>query len=1259
MSNQWTPDQKKVIDLRNRNLLVSAAAGSGKTAVLIERILNLISDPVRPVDIDELLVVTFTRAAAGEMRERLNTAIEKKLSEGEEEEHLTRQLTLIQSAQITTIDSFCSYILKSYFHVIGLDPNYRVMDEGEGKLLKTQVVQELLESYFEEATPEFQEFVECLATGKNDQILEDSILRLYEFAMSYPYPEKWLEECLSVYSARTMEEFENAGWLQGWLNSTRELIGDLEELLEKALSICKENGGPYLYEPAILSDLENLEKCKGAKGYREFYQAFQSLDKWARLSTKKDETIDENKKKQVKALRDQVKDEIKALEEDYFAESPETEFADMQAAGRPMKVLVELTLAFTRRFAEEKRARNLCDFHDMEHLALSILVDEEGQPTDTAKELSGRFKEIMIDEYQDSNLVQEAILTAVSREHEGLRNIFMVGDVKQSIYRFRLARPELFLEKYETYTLEDSDCQRIDLKKNFRSRREILAFTNEIFREVMRQNPGKILYTAETALYPGADYPEMDPMTLRPELLLLDLDEDEELMERVRMTPGELEAELTGQRILKMVGKEEIFDKTIGKTGSMRKIEFKDIVILFRSPSAFAESYGKVLENMGIPVYVGTRSGYFSTREVQVVLSLLKIIDNSSQDIPLAAVLLSSIGCFTKKETALIRSSCGEEKAFHESCRWYRENGEDEKLRKKLEDFYALLEDFRQQAAFTPIHELLWYIFDVTGYAEEAAVMPAGEQRAQNLKMLVQKAWDYEKTSYRGLFNFIRYIENLQKYDVDYGEAQSLGENRNVVQIMSIHRSKGLEFPVVFLGGLEKQFNKMDTRSRMVLDADLGIGFDMVDPVLRVRRTTLFKRCIQAKVNDDNIGEEIRVLYVALTRAKEKLILTGAVSGLEKKLERWCQSASPLKYGLSYQILSGAGGYLDLLMPVLLKYESARELLGEKGEIRPLREEEDAVWTTPVAIRKLSVQDLLAGGVEQEGRKALDIESLRLLRSDEIYEQEFHEILGKRMAEAEEQHYQRIPVKLTVSQLKRQSEAELETESELLYGEESKKEADWEDWERIFEDSLFKEQTDLKTGTEEALPEVEEIIPDFLKDEAPVQGAARGTAYHIFLQYLDFTRAESLEAVEEQLWELEQKGRLTREEAAAIDCRRILCFSKGALGQRMARAQQAGVLFREQHFIYAIPAARLYPEAEEGRKLLIQGVVDAYFEEADGLILVDYKTDYVEKGGEAVLYRKYAAQLNYYTEALEQLTGRKVKEKILYSVRLQKELREN
>ena len=769
----------------------------------------------------------------------------------------------------------------------------------------------------------------------------------------------------------------------------------------------------------------------------------------------------------------------------------------------------------------------------------------------------------------------------------------------------------------------------------------------------MRENPGKILYTAETALYPGAVYPETEPLAQRPELLLLDLDEEESLVEQLRMTPGELEAEMTGQRILRMVGKEEIFDKT---TGGMRKVEFKDIVILFRSPAAFAENYGKVLESMGIPVYVGTRSGYFSAREVQVVLSLLKIIDNSSQDIPLAAVLLSSIGGFSKKETALIKSSAGEEKTFHESCRWYLENGADEKLCKKLQDFYAMLEDFRQQATFTPIHELLWYLFDVTGYAEEAAAMPAGEQRAQNLNMLVQKAWDYEKTSYRGLFNFIRYIENLQKYDVDYGEARSLGENRNVVQIMSIHRSKGLEFQVVFLGGLEKQFNRMDTRSRMVLDADLGIGFDMVDPVLRIRRTTLFKRCIQAKLNDDNLGEEIRVLYVALTRAREKLILTGAVSGLEKKVERWCQSAFPQKYGLSYQNLSGAGGYLDFLMPVLFKYESAEAFLTKLGYDRGFRKEEDPVWSTPFSLQRVTVQELLTGGVTQEAEKALDLQWLNLLRPDEIYEPVFHEILEKRMKE--EKNGPRIPVKLTVSQLKRQSETELQEESEVLYENGPEEEKDWSaDWlvpaENARKMNKSPESTEI---VEEVLPEVDETIPEFLKEKAPVRGAARGTAYHIFLQYLDFNRAESLAEVREQLRELKAKGRLTEEETACIDCRRIRKLAGETLGKRMAKAQREGCLFREQHFIYAIPADRVYPEAEKERTLLIQGVVDAYFEEADGLILVDYKTDRVEKGAEEELLQKYAPQLNYYTEALEQLTGRKVKEKILYSLHLQKEL---
>lgn len=1258
----WTKEQQKVIDLRKRNLLVSAAAGSGKTAVLIERILGLITDPEKPLDIDRLLVVTFTRAAAGEMRERLNSAIEKKLSDGEENEHLVRQMTLIQNAQITTIDSFCSYVLKNYFHVIGLDPNYRVMDEGEGKLLKSQVLQELLEERYEEETGKFRYFVECFATGKDDQALEDSVLRLYEFAMSYPYPEKWLEKCIRAYQIESMEKLLETDWMKELTASIQALIRDLKDLTERALTVTREVDGPYIYEAALQSDLEFLESLLAARNYEEIYALLDGAKPWARLSAKKDENIREEKKDLVKAIREEVKEAVKDLKEQYFFESPQAEFEDMKAAGEPMSVLVELTLDFMEWFAREKREKNLCDFHDMEHLALKILVGEDGEPTDTARELSGQFEEIMIDEYQDSNLVQEAILTAVSREKEGVHNLFMVGDVKQSIYRFRLARPELFLSKYQTYTREESENQRIDLSKNFRSRREILAFTNQIFLEVMREKPGAVVYDAAAALYPGAEYPEGNEEKLKPEILLFDLDESKELTEKTHATPSELEAWMTGKKILSMVGKEEVFDKELG---AMRKMEFRDIVILFRSPMVFAESYGKVLGDLGIPVFVGSRSGYFSAREVQVVLALLGIIDNSDQDIPLATVLLSPIGGFSEKDLANIKGEAGEEKSFYESCLWYAGNGAKDSIRENLKKFYGMVEEFRQRAPYTPIHELLWYIFDYTGYEDYASAMPAGEQRSLNLKMLVQKAWDYEKTSYRGLFNFIRYIENLQKYDVDYGEAGLMGEERNVVRIMSIHKSKGLEFPVVILGGLEKQFNQQDTRSRLVLDVDLGAGFDMVDPILRVRRPTLFKRCVQKKVKDDNIGEEIRVLYVALTRAKEKLILTGVLSGLEKKVREWYQNINPGFLGLSYRELSGAGGYLDFLMPVLLKYESAKDFLSKLGiSQNGCLLSGNPVWSTDFVICRVDIQEILADELGRQVKDVFDMQSLKSLNPDTVYDGEFRKLLKERMEGAypygDSSH---IPVKLTVSQLKRQSDEEEEAGVRLF--EDEKNDILWMHESAQAE---YEEMNALETGYEQGhVPETEHgrgntperLIPEFMKDSAPMEGSARGTAYHSFLQYLDFGRCGNLAGVKEQLNGLCAAGRLTEGEACAIDCRRILRLCTSDLGRRMARAQRDGRLFREQHFIYGVPASEIYPEISFERTLLIQGVIDAYFEEEGSLILVDYKTDFVKKGEEALLYRKYAPQLAYYEQALTQLTGKPVREKIIYSLFRQKELREN
>lgn len=1221
MSNQWTPDQKKVIDLRNRNLLVSAAAGSGKTAVLIERILNLISDPVRPVDIDELLVVTFTRAAAGEMRERLNTAIEKKLSEGEEEEHLTRQLTLIQSAQITTIDSFCSYILKSYFHVIGLDPNYRVMDEGEGKLLKTQVVQELLESYFEEATPEFQEFVECLATGKNDQILEDSILRLYEFAMSYPYPEKWLEECLSVYSARTMEEFENAGWLQGWLNSTRELIGDLEELLEKALSICKENGGPYLYEPAILSDLENLEKCKGAKGYREFYQAFQSMDKWARLSTKKDETIDENKKKQVKALRDQVKDEIKALEEDYFAESPETEFADMQAAGRPMKVLVELTLAFTRRFAEEKRARNLCDFHDMEHLALSILVDEEGQPTDTAKELSGRFKEIMIDEYQDSNHVQETLLRAISREERGAYNLFMVGDVKQSIYRFRLARPELFMEKYDTYTLEESSTQRIDLHRNFRSRSEVLDLTNDVCYRIMARDLGNVAYDEDAALYAGADYCAPDEAGMfAPEILVAD--SAEELLEGSGYEDRKLyEAKLVAERIRKLMTEQKVTDKA---TGELRTVRYSDIVILLRSLSGYADSFAAVLNEAGIPAHTVSATGYFSAVEVQTVLAMLRILDNPRQDIPLAAVLKSPIAGLTDEELGRLRAH-DRSVPFCECvlarCRELAQSEEPlaEGYEKKLREFWKLYERLRALVPDTPIHELIEIVLKESGYGNYAAAMPAGARRRANLRMLVEKAIAYENTSYKGLFHFVRYIDELQKYDVDFGEADMVGENEDVVRIMSIHKSKGLEFPVVFACGLGRNFNRQDTRSRMVLHPELGIGIDWIDGERRIKTPTILKRAIAKRIELENLGEELRVLYVALTRAKEKLILTGCRKEAENDLAALREAAQEELFPetehvpLPYLLRESAAGYFDWLLPAVFSYHGRYQ------------------------VRVVPAEELLDEECQREEVETENLEQClsRIAAADAADVAEFD---GKFSFTYPYERDLERKNKYSVSELKH----------------------------RAMREKLLEEETDVIPAFLET--DGKSYVPPFVQKKMEQeetggqnQGALRGTAVHRVMECYQFSAAAG---VTEQIEAMLAGGQITEEMKRLVKPALIETFLTSAAGERMKRAETAGTLYREKPFVMGFTGEELAAFgfgdgekcADDKELTLIQGIIDVFWIEEDGIVVLDYKTDRVKTGKE--LADRYASQLKLYGEALERIYNHgsertlRVKERLLYSFRL-------
>lgn len=928
MKISWTDEQQQVIALRNRNILVSAAAGSGKTAVLVERILSMITDPKHPVDVDRLLIVTFTRAAAGEMKERLIRALEKRLEEMPEDEHLQQQCTLVHHALITTIDGFCAYVVKNYFYRIDLDPAFRMMEEGESRLLRTDVVQRVLEEAYVEADGEFLNFVESFASGKDDEKLAEFLLNLYDFSQSYPYPQEWLTACVTQYEVKTPEELADCAWMKKLEQfSQRELLAAIS-LLEQAAVISGEPEGPYMYLPMLEEELLAVQKIAGADTYGARCAQLAKL-KFQRLSTKKDDAVDLKLREKVKALRDDAKEILAGLQEMYVLPDEAALLEQLAGCQKHVKVLVALTLKFAQEFSAQKRSKNLLDFSDLEHFALDILMErQDGElvPTAAAAELSERFYEIMIDEYQDSNYVQEMLLNSVSRIAAGVHNVFMVGDVKQSIYRFRQARPELFLEKYHRYTKEDSKEQKIDLHRNFRSRRQVLAGANYIFRRIMTEELGGIAYDDAAALYPGAAYPDgvQDAAT---EVLLLRTDSELLEDERSRETARELEARAIGNRIRELVGQEPVLDK---ESGEYRPAQYKDCVILLRATTGWAETFAQVLNGMGIPAYSASKTGYFSALEVVTVLNYLNICDNPRQEIPFTAVLYSPIGGCSARELAVMKAAAGE-LPIYEACRWYAANGEEHSLREKLEKFLALLDELRGCVGYTPVHELVELVLERTGYGSYAAAMPGGEQREANLKMLVEQAIAFEGTSYRGLFNFIRYIEKLQKYQVDYGEVSVTGENADTVRIMSIHKSKGLEFPVVFVAGMGKRFNQQDSRQMLVLHSGLGVGMDEVDPLMRTKRATLPKQIIKRELKLESLAEELRILYVALTRAKERLILTGTIGNPEKTVRACANYTGRKETALPARVLENASGYWDWILPALLAHPAFLPLYKEYG----------------------------------------------------------------------------------------------------------------------------------------------------------------------------------------------------------------------------------------------------------------------------------------------------------------------------------------
>ncbi len=1208
MSVKWTKEQQKVIEVRDKNVLVSAAAGSGKTAVLVERILSLVCGDREgdvPVDVDRLLVVTFTNAAAAEMRERIGLALNQRLAEDPENVHLQKQQTLIHNAQITTIHSFCQYVIRNYFHQLDLDPSFRIGDEGELKLLRGETLEELLEDAYEEKSPEFLRFVETYAVGKSDKAIEELISQLYEFSISYPYPRRWLEGCMESYQVESEEDLSESSWMKFLLGYTEQILADWREELKKALDLCREADGPYMYQDTLLKDLELLEALCACRFYEDYQEALAELS-FARLPGKRDSQTSEEKKAEVKAFRDNLKKSLKDLKEKYFACSLEDMLELIKEAAVPTEVLISLTAEYRERFQEKKRGKNLADFSDLEHLALEILVqDVQERPedlqitvTDAARELSERYVQIMIDEYQDSSLIQEIILNSVSQKERGRPNVFMVGDVKQSIYRFRLARPELFMEKYHTYPQSDEgEAVRIDLHKNFRSRTEVLSGVNELFFRLMTPSVGGIRYDAAAALYPGASMPEPEEEMNQPELLLLDVESPELMDDAGDRTARELEAYGAVTCIRELLAHQQVWDSSLG---AFRPAARRDIVILLRSLTGWGDVYARVLTEAGIPAHTESRTGYFTTIEIQTLLNLLRVVDNPRQDIPLAAVLKSMIGGFTDVELALIKCRCPD-MPFHKACQSFAQEGLDEackegikrsqekadlpvekagyqELQQRLSDFYRCLDRWRSRAEYLPIHEFLWFVLEDTGYGDYLAAQPGGEQREANVRMLIERAVAFEKTSYRGLFHFVRYMEQLQSYQEDFGEAGITGENEDAVRIMTIHKSKGLEFPIVLVGGLGKSFNRQDVRSRVVIHPDLGLGVDYVDPGRRVKIPLLPKKVLQKALDLEMLGEELRVLYVAFTRAREKLILLGSGKKLEEKLSRT----------LSFSALSSAGTYLDWILPasvgssfVLSRIQP--ELLLEETLTAQVSLEE--LW------ERLRHPEELPEGDEEFGKKIEE-----QFKETYPYEEEIS-----------------LRVKLSVSELKKAGQTEEEDTDTLLYPQE----------------------------------EIVPYIPGFMQEEEPVSGAARGTAYHRVLECLDLSGMYHSQKVREGIERLVEEGKLTREQAAVVRPYDIYQFGKTELARRMMEAGKQGQLYTEQPFVIQVPACELDLGYTSREPVLIQGIIDAYFEEADGLVVVDYKTDYVQQGEE--LLERYGKQLDYYERALKKLTGIPVKEKVIYS----------
>ena len=1212
---KWTNEQLQAINEKGNNILVAAAAGSGKTAVLVERIINKVIN--EKIDIDKILVVTFTNAAASEMRERILEAIYKKLEENPLNYHLQRQIILLNKASISTIHSFCLDIIRNNFYEVDASANFRIADTAENDLLKYDVLDDLFEEKYNNNDKDFLNLIEVYTDYRSDDKLKELILNIYKFIQSSPFPEKWIEEKVNQFKGDENKDFSETIWGQVILSTLKDKIEEAVIKLRKISSETSKFIELSKFTAVLNEDIINLEFIMSNMNL--WNSTFNSINsfKWKNWPVDKKVTLE--LKDKAKEVRDKVKKELKSEFDKYMIYNSEEALKYINNMYYILNSLKELVKEFSKKFSERKKEKNIIDFNDIEHLALKILLKEENGEyveSDVAKKYKEKFEEIAIDEYQDSNLVQEYILNSISKNN----NIFMVGDVKQSIYKFRQARPELFLDKYEKYSLKaeqkENENLKIQLFKNFRSRKNILDITNLVFKNIMSKKIGDIEYNENEFLNYGANYPEPEENNFKyagkAELHIIDLKENDEISaykdeieveeddEQERVEDDVIEAKFVAKKIQEIMNSGyKVYDRKEG----YRNIKYKDIVILLRATSTLAPIFEKELADLDLPVFSDSSAEYLNSVEIQTIMSILKIIDNPLQDIPLVTVLRSTIGKFTDNdliEIRLVDRNCD----FYEALLKARISAEGN-LKNKIEDILGKLEKWREEQEYKTLDELIWQIYIDTGYYNYVGLLPNGALRQANLKILFEKAKQYESASFKGLFNFINFIDKLKGNNGDMASAKLIGENEDVIRIMSIHKSKGLEFPIVFLCAAQKSFNMKDLNENILLHQDMGFGPTFIDIENKIKFNTLAKEAIKIKSKEEIISEEERILYVALTRAKEKLIITGRRKDLSKdlakkqeELELYTQD----KERIDNKLVKKAKSYLDWIMLVYLF---------NKNNIKDIMElyEHNKNDLIKEIINKEETADNinLINVIEEEAGK---------LKNEEEIENISKELNWKYKYQDETT----IPTKTSVTKIK-----ELKNENVIDIGD------------------ILNDNKEIKLEAE----------ANFIKQEEKISSSKKGSLVHLCLQRIDERQDYNIEDLKKLVQGLVFNEIITEKEAESIDVNILYKYVKSELFEELRQAKK---IYKEQPFYINVPVKELYKDVGDTQeKILVQGIIDLFFiNNKDELVLIDYKTDYVEKGKESVIKERYKVQLELYKNALEKSFNKKVSRAQIYLAQLRK-----